>query len=120
TKDLPETALEWLEAHGDLKVDKLVPAAVAGLEQFFAEDAEINELWSENKKLYAKWKKPILEMKGRLERAIGAPAQAPAKPVAKAQPKPAVKPARKPPVNKAGKKAVKKQKTSPRKKPKSA
>ena len=85
TKDLPDDARYWLESNKKLDVTKLIPAAIAGLKRFFEADAELNELWSENKALYAKWKKPIVALQARLEAALNSGATT--RPAPKKKPK---------------------------------
>ena len=70
TDDLPEDVLVWLQQNKKLKVAKLVPNAISGLERLLQDGAEMNDLWKENKKLYPKWKKRILDLKARLENSI--------------------------------------------------
>jgi hypothetical protein len=67
-EDLPEEALEWLKANTKLKVAPLVPIAIDGLERVLGDDSELNELWRENKELYPKWKKSIVDLSVRLEK----------------------------------------------------
>lgn len=65
--DMPEEALEWLKSNKKLKVASLVPSAIEGLERVLGDDSEMNDLWRENKKLYPKWKKSVLDLTSRLK-----------------------------------------------------
>ena len=67
TDDLPEDVRDWLQQNKKLKVAKLVPDAVSGLDRLLQDGSEMHDLWKENKKLYPKWKKRILDLKTRLE-----------------------------------------------------
>ena len=67
TDDLPEDVRDWLQQNKKLKVAKLVSDAVSGLDRLLQDGSEMHDLWKENKKLYPKWKKRILDLKNRLE-----------------------------------------------------
>jgi hypothetical protein len=53
--------------HKDLDVADLKPLAVRALKRVLAENAELNELWSENEELYPKWKQGIIDVMERLQ-----------------------------------------------------
>lgn len=67
-KDLPEEAIQWLASHPKLRVSRLVAPAISGLERLLGGDAELHELWKENRELYPKWKMRIQSLKRRLKK----------------------------------------------------
>jgi hypothetical protein len=69
TADLPREALEWLEKHKKLKVARLLPKAIAGLDRLLDDTSEMNELWKDNEELYPQWRKRILALRRRLKKA---------------------------------------------------
>ena len=72
TGDLPEEAVAWLEENDKLKVRKLVPDAMDGLDRLLEDGSEMNDLWKENEELYPKWKQQVLDLKARLQRVLAA------------------------------------------------
>ena len=72
TKDLPESAIAWLENNKKLKVQKLLPAAIEGLDRVLGDKSEMNETWAENADLYPKWKKHVNGIKKRLSQSLEA------------------------------------------------
>lgn len=46
----------------ELQVDDLRKIAVAALKKVISKQSELNDLWSDNKKLYPKWRKNIEEL----------------------------------------------------------
>ena len=66
TKDLPQSAIVWLENNKKLKVQKLLPNAIGGLERILGDKSEMNETWAEEPEHYSKWKKHVNGIKKRL------------------------------------------------------
>lgn len=70
TRDLPDSAVEWLANYKQLKVQKLVPAAIAGLDRVLGDNSEMNETWAEDSALHAKWKRRVNSIKKRLSKSL--------------------------------------------------
>jgi hypothetical protein len=68
TKDLPEPAREWLDSHNKVRVMRLLPAAIAGLERLLDPSSELTALWMENEELYPKWRRGIVSLRNRLKK----------------------------------------------------
>lgn len=61
-----EIFVDFVSQHPKLKVDDLRADAVKALQKVIGENSELNELWSENKEDYPKWKGTIVDLIARL------------------------------------------------------
>jgi len=62
-----EGYLEWTKSLKEFDFIQLKPIAVRAIEAVLSDNSELNELWSENKKLYESWRKDKLDIKDRLK-----------------------------------------------------
>jgi hypothetical protein len=65
TDDLPVHVKVWMRENEDLRIAKLVPCAIAGVDRLLA-NSETSRLWSENQTLHAQWKSRISALRDRL------------------------------------------------------
>jgi hypothetical protein len=63
---LPDEALDWITAHKNLDVSKLLPKAIRMIDRLLGEKSELKELWQENKEDFPLWLADVNDLKNQL------------------------------------------------------
>ena len=65
-EDLPVEAVDWITAHKNLDVSKLIPKAIKMIDRLLGEKSELKELWQENKEDLPLWLADVNDLKNKL------------------------------------------------------